>query len=46
LCFTPPSRGQRPDHTSPPVDLDEFAQFAAEVVQRYIPLGSTRRLTA
>jgi beta-xylosidase len=37
LCFTPPSRGKRPDHTSPPVDPSEFAQFAAEVVQRYAP---------
>jgi beta-xylosidase len=36
LCFTPPSRGQRPCHTSPPVDLEEFAQFAVEVVDRYV----------
>jgi len=35
LCFTPPSRGKRPCYTSPPVDLAEFADFAAEVVQRY-----------
>jgi beta-xylosidase len=35
LCFTPPSRGQRPCHTSPPVAVEEFAQFAAEVVNRY-----------
>jgi hypothetical protein len=37
LCFTPPSRGQRPDHTSPPVDLGEFAWFCGEVVRRYAP---------
>jgi beta-xylosidase len=36
LCFTPPSLGQRSSHTSPPVDLDEFARFAAEVVKRYV----------
>lgn len=36
LCFTPPSRGRRPCHTSPPLDLEEFAQFASEVVRRYI----------
>jgi beta-xylosidase len=36
LCFTPPSRGQRPHYTSPPVLLDEFAWFAEEVVNRYI----------
>ncbi|HEX8229881.1 MAG TPA: beta-xylosidase [Chloroflexia bacterium] len=35
LCFTPPSRGKRPHHTSPPVDLGEFAYFAAQVVERY-----------
>jgi beta-xylosidase len=35
LCFTPPSRGRRPCHTSPPVEPAEFAWFAAEVVRRY-----------
>jgi beta-xylosidase len=35
LCFTPPSRGKLPHHTSPPVDLGEFAYFAAQVVERY-----------
>jgi beta-xylosidase len=35
LCFTPPSLGQRPCHTSPPRDLDGFAEFTAEVVERY-----------
>ncbi|MEX0730365.1 MAG: hypothetical protein WED00_09170 [Aquisalimonadaceae bacterium] len=35
LCFTPPSRGQRPCHTSPPLDIAEFADFAAQVVSRY-----------
>ncbi len=37
LCFTPPSRGKRPDHTSPPIDPTEFAVFAEEVVRRYVP---------
>ncbi len=36
LCFTPPSIGKRPHYTSPPVDLDAFAGFAAEVVERYV----------
>lgn len=40
LCFTPPSRGKRPCHTSPPVDPGEFAYFAAEVVDRYVPAGA------
>ncbi len=35
LCFTPPSRGQRAFHTSPPLDLAEFAEFAGQVVARY-----------
>jgi beta-xylosidase len=37
LCFTPPSRGQEPHHTSPPVQLEEFAWFAREVMERYAP---------
>lgn len=35
LCFTPPSLGQRACPTSPPRDLEEFARFAAAVVERY-----------
>lgn len=35
LCFTPPSRGIRPDHTSPPVDVAEFAYFAQQMARRY-----------
>ncbi|MFP4349239.1 MAG: glycosyl hydrolase [Thermodesulfobacteriota bacterium] len=37
LCFTPPSRGRRPCHTSPPLDPGEFAGFCREVVERYCP---------
>jgi beta-xylosidase len=35
LCFTPPSRGLRPDHTSPPLDIGEFTYFAETVAERY-----------
>ncbi|EEF57295.1 conserved hypothetical protein [Pedosphaera parvula Ellin514] len=35
LCFTPPSRGKASNCTSPPLCLDEFSRFAAEVVERY-----------
>jgi beta-xylosidase len=35
LCFTPPSRGVRPDHTAPPVDIGEFVHFAREMARRY-----------
>ena len=37
LCFTPPSRGRRECHTSPPQVPEEFAAFAAEVIDRYAP---------
>ncbi|MDQ3032160.1 MAG: glycosyl hydrolase [Myxococcota bacterium] len=35
FCFTPGSRGQRDDHTSPPQDPAEFAEFCARMVRRY-----------
>jgi beta-xylosidase len=34
-CFTPESRGIRPHHTSPPRQLEEYAEFSAAVVRRY-----------
>jgi beta-xylosidase len=37
LCFTPPSRGRRECHTSPPQVLEEFAAFAGQIVERYVP---------
>jgi beta-xylosidase len=45
LCFTPPSRGKRPCHTSPPANPEEFAYFAAEVVERYVlPWSGSRKV--
>jgi beta-xylosidase len=35
FCFTPESCGVRPHHTSPPRDVDAFADFCAEQVRRY-----------
>jgi len=35
LCFTPPSRGIVPHHTSPPQDVGEYAYFCWEVARRY-----------
>jgi beta-xylosidase len=35
FCFTPGSRGLRDDHTSPPRDPAEFAEFCARMVRRY-----------
>ncbi|MFZ5658480.1 MAG: glycosyl hydrolase [Pseudomonadota bacterium] len=36
LCFTPPSRGRRECHTSPPQVPEEFAEFAVQMVRRYV----------
>lgn len=36
LCFTPPSAGIRPHHTSPPRDVGEFAAFARWVACHYL----------
>lgn len=33
--YTPESRGLAPHHTSPPVHLDEYADFCAAMVRRY-----------
>jgi beta-xylosidase len=35
FCFTPDSRGLRPDHTSPPVDVREYAEFCGRMIRRY-----------
>ncbi len=43
LCFTPPSRGRRAHHTSPPVRPEEFAFFAGEVVERYVAPAESAR---
>jgi beta-xylosidase len=43
LCFTPPSRGRRECHTSPPQVIEEFAEFAAHVVDRYVPAEAPER---
>ncbi len=37
FCFTPESRGVRPDHTSAPQRIEEYAEFCARMVRRYAP---------
>ena len=37
LCFTPEHLGLEQHHTSPPVDPQQFADFAAWAVSRYVP---------
>jgi beta-xylosidase len=39
FCFTPNSRGVRPDHTSAPLVIEEYAEFCAAMVRRYAPGG-------
>lgn len=35
FCFTPESRGIVPHHTSPPLELEEYADFCVRMVRRY-----------
>jgi beta-xylosidase len=35
FCFTPEHRGIQPHHTSPPLDICEYADFCARMVHRY-----------
>ena len=35
FCFTPESAGIRPHHTSPPKNIQEFADFSAAITRRY-----------
>jgi beta-xylosidase len=37
FCFTPEHRGVAPHHTSPPLDVNEYAEFCARMVARYAP---------
>jgi beta-xylosidase len=47
LCFTPPSRGRRSCHTSPPRVPEEFGEFTAQVLERYAePVSAARRVRA
>ena len=36
FCFTPECDGIRPHHTSPPRDVERFAEFCATMVRRYV----------
>ncbi len=35
FCFTPEDRGVLPHHTSPPRQVEEYAEFCARMVRRY-----------
>lgn len=36
FCFTPEHKGIEPHHTSPPKNVEEFADFCVEMVKRYV----------
>jgi beta-xylosidase len=40
LCFTPARAGRSPHHTSPPINLGDFADFCETIVRRYGRVGS------
>ncbi len=40
FCFTPEHRGIAPHHTSPPQINEEFAEFCAAMIRRYMTAGS------
>ncbi len=46
FCYTPDSRGLRPDHTSPPRDPREFADFCERMTRRYCSAGAMRALVS
>jgi beta-xylosidase len=40
FCFTPEHLGLAPHHTSAPVDPNQFADFCAQMIERYAPAQS------
>ena len=46
FCFTPESRGVRPHHTSPPLQVEEFAEFCARMIRRYAANSAANRPAA
>lgn len=46
FCFTPEHLGIEPHHTSAPKDPRAFADFCAEMVERYAPARATAKVEA
>jgi beta-xylosidase len=40
FCFTPEHLGIEPHHTSPPREPQQFADFCAEMIERYAPAAA------
>ncbi|MDD5534118.1 MAG: beta-xylosidase, partial [Syntrophales bacterium] len=36
FCFTPEEKGVRPHHTSPPREVESYADFCSRMVRRYV----------
>ena len=45
-CFTPEHRGVAPHHTSPPLVIEEFADFCARLTRRYAPRAALLAVSA
>ncbi|MCA1652839.1 MAG: beta-xylosidase [Sphingomicrobium sp.] len=46
FCFTPEHLGIAPHHTSPPRDPRQFADFCAQMIDRYAPAQAVPRVAA
>ncbi len=46
FCFTPEHEGLAPHHTSPPKDPRRFADFCAQMIERYAPAQAGARQPA
>lgn len=44
LCFTPARAGRSPHHTSPPINLGDFADFCETIISRYGQVGAAGRV--
>jgi beta-xylosidase len=44
LCFTPARAGRTPHHTSPPINLGDFANFCDVVLHRYAAVATSDSL--
>ena len=44
LCFTPARAGRSPHHTSPPINLGDFADFCEAIISRYGQVGAAGRV--
>ncbi len=42
FCFTPEHEGLAPHHTSPPRDPQRFADFCAQMIERYAPAAQQK----